>query len=126
MSRTSDAVAARTENFIRFEVRDGIRRITCTVLDDALEAAAGLTAPSSLMLRRRSFDRFRTLINTAAQMKLRSLPAGSIGPIVLTRVDLRGVPPQSGLPAFGSAARGSHHAPPRGGAAVPPPVPAEG
>jgi hypothetical protein len=106
MSRTSDALAARSENFIRFEVRDGIRRVTCAVLDDALEAAAGLATPSTLSLRRRSFDRFRTLIDAAALMKLKTLPTGSAGMIVLTRSDLRSVPPQNGVPSFGTAQRG--------------------
>jgi hypothetical protein len=58
------------------------------------------------MLRRRSFDRFRTLINVAANLKLRTLPSGSIGLIVLTREDLRRVPPETGVPSFGSTARG--------------------
>ena len=58
------------------------------------------------MLRRRSFDRFRTLINVAAKLKLRTLPSGSIGLIVLTREDLRRVPPETGVPSFGSSARG--------------------
>ncbi len=106
MSRTSDAVAARSENFIRFEVRDGIRRVTCAVLDDALEAAAGLATPSTVTLRRRSFDRFRTLIDAAAQMKLKTRPTGSAELLVLTRMDLRGVPPQNGVPSFGTAQRG--------------------
>lgn len=107
MSRTSDALAARSENFIRFEVRDGIRRVTCAVLDDALEAAAGLATPSTITLRRRSFDRFRTLIDAAAQMKLKTLPSGSADMIMLTRGDLRGVPPQSGVPSFGTGQRGT-------------------
>jgi hypothetical protein len=58
------------------------------------------------MLRRRSFDRFRTLINVAAKLKLRTLPPGAIGPIVLTHEDLRCVPPETGVPSFGSSARG--------------------
>ena len=88
-----------------FEIRDGIRRISCAVSDEALEAVSGLTTPSTVMLRRRSFDRFRTLINVAAELKLRTLPLGSIGPIVLTRNDLRRVPPVTGVPSFGSSAK---------------------
>jgi len=104
--RNSNAVSTLDPNVIRFEVRDGIRRISCTVLDDALEVVSGLTAPSTAMLRRRSFDRFRTLINAAAKLKLGTLPAGSIGPLILNREDLRHVPPETGMPSFGSSARG--------------------
>jgi hypothetical protein len=107
MSRASEAVAARAENFIRFEVRDGIRRVKCAVLDDALEAAAGLTAPTSVTLRRRSFDRFRTLIDAAAQMKLKTQPGGPADTLMLTRSDLRSVPPQKGVPSFGVTPRSS-------------------
>lgn len=106
MMRNSNAVSTLDPNVIRFEVRDGIRRISCTVLDDALEVVSGLTAPSTAMLRRRSFDRFRTLINAAAKLKLGTLPAGSIGPLILSREDLRHVPPETGMPSFGSSARG--------------------
>ena len=106
MSGTSNAVSSLHGNFIRFEIRDGIRRISCAVSDEALEAVSGLPAPSTVMLRRRSFDRFRTLINVAAKLKLRTLPSGSIGLIVLTREDLRRVPPETGVPSFGSTARG--------------------
>ena len=106
MSGTSNAVSPLDGNFIRFEIRDGIRRISCAVSDEALEAVSGLTAPSTVMLRRRSFDRFRTLINVAAKLKLRTLPSGSIGLIVLTGEDLRRVPPETGVPSFGSSARG--------------------
>ena len=83
MSGTSNAVSSLHGNFIRFEIRDGIRRISFAVSDEALEAVSGLPAPSTVMLRRRSFDRFRTLINVAANLKLRTLPSGSIGLIVL-------------------------------------------
>ena len=89
-----------------FEVRDGIRRISCAVSNDALEAVSGLTAPSTVSLRRRSFDRFRTLINKAATLKLSSLPSGFTGAVVLTSRDLRCVPPEAGAPSFGSSARG--------------------
>jgi hypothetical protein len=103
MSRKSDAASALDASVIRFEIRDGIRRISCAIADDALEAASGLTVPSTLVLRRRSFDRFRTLIDAAAQLKSRSLPPGSAGPILLTREDLQSVPPQHGEPPYGSS-----------------------
>ncbi len=109
MSRTSNATAPLDGDFIRFEIRDGIRRISCAVSDEALEAASGLTLPSTVILRRRSFDRFRTLINAAAKLKLRTLPPGSIGPIVLTREDLRCMPPETGMPSFGSFAKFRTH-----------------
>ena len=103
MSRKSDAASALDAKVTRFEIRDGIRRISCSVADDALEAASGLTVPSTLVLRRRSFDRFRTLIDAAAQLKLRALPSGSAGPILVTREDLQSVPPQTGEPPYGSS-----------------------
>jgi hypothetical protein len=106
MSRTSNAGSAVEGNVIRFEIRDGMRRIGCAVLGDALEAVSGLTVPSTVMLRQRSFDRFRTLINVAARPKLKTLSAGSSGPVILTREDLRRVPPEAGVPSFGSSARG--------------------
>ena len=105
MTRSASAVAAADGNVTRFEFRDGHRRISATVLDDALEAASGLTAPSSAASRRTSFDRFRTLIDAAAKLKLSTLPSGSTGPVVLTRDDLRRVPPQPGLPSYGSPVR---------------------
>jgi hypothetical protein len=106
MSGTSNAVSPLDGNLIRFEIRDGIRRVSFAVSDEALEGVSSLTAPSTVMLRRRSFDRFRTLINVAAKLKLRTLPSGSIGLIVLTGEDLRRVPPETGVPSFGSSARG--------------------
>ena len=107
MSRTSNAGSAVEGNVIRFEVRAGMRRIGCAVLGDALEAVSGLTLPSTVMLRQRSFDRFRTLIDIAARLKLKTLPAGSLGPIVLTQEDLRRVPPEPGVLSFGNSARGA-------------------
>jgi hypothetical protein len=104
MSGTSNAVPPCEGIFIRFEIRDGIRRISCAVSDEALEAFSGLTAPSTVMLRRRSFDRFHALINVAAKLKLGTLPSGSIGLIVLTGEDLRRVPPETGVPSFGRSA----------------------
>jgi len=107
MSKPSNAVSHLDKNFIRFEIRDGIRRIDCAVSDEALEAVSALNAPSTVMQRRRSFDRYRTLINEAAKLKSRRLPSGSIGLIVLTSEDLRCVPPETGVPSFGSSARGA-------------------
>lgn len=106
MAKTLRTSSAHEGNFVRFEIRDGHHRISCAVLDDALDALSGLTAPSSMLLRRRSFERFRSLINVAAELKLKTLPSGSLGPIVLSREDLRRVPPDSGTPSFGSSGRG--------------------
>lgn len=106
MSEAPKADSPLDGNSIRFEIRDGIRRISCAVSDEALEAVSGLPAPSTVMLRRRSFDRFRTLINAAARLKLSTLPSMSIGMIVLTSEDLRRVRPETGEPSFGSSARG--------------------
>jgi hypothetical protein len=78
-------------NFIHFEIRDGIRRITCSVPNDVMDAVSGISGPLSPGLRRRSFDRFRTLIHGAAMQRLKDMPAGSAGPIVLARRDLRSV-----------------------------------
>ncbi len=68
---------------------DGIRRVTCSVPNDVMDAVCGVTGPLSPGLRRRSFDRFRTLINGAAMRRLKDMPAGSAGPIVLVQRDLR-------------------------------------
>jgi hypothetical protein len=106
MSSASNAFSPVVEEPIPFEIRDGIHRIKCTVSSEALEAVSGLTVPSTVVLRRRSFDRFRTLINAAAKLKLRTLPSGTIGPIFLTSEDLRCVPPEAGVPSFGRSARG--------------------
>ena len=92
------------DDAIRFEIRDGTRRISCVVSNEALEAAAGLPAMSTPMLRRQSFDRFRTLIHAAAGARLAALP-GLVGPIVLTSRDLRSVPSVRGTPVFGSSGR---------------------
>ena len=93
--------------FIQFEVRDGIRRVSCHVSEEALEAVSGLRVPSTTALRRRSFDRFRTLIEAAAQLKLRTLPPGFDGPLALSSRDLRIVPADPGLPSFGTSPRGT-------------------
>jgi hypothetical protein len=103
-SRTGSALDA---SFICFEVRDGIRRIACNVSQEALEAVSGLRVPSTTALRRRSFDRGRTLIDAAARQKLRTLPPEFIGPVTLSSRDLQCVPPEAGVPPFGSLLRGS-------------------
>jgi hypothetical protein len=102
MTSRSKTSLPEDENLIRFEIRDGMRRIGCTVMDDALEGVSGLDSPSTAILRRRAFDRFRTLINIAATDKIASLPAGSLGPICLTREDLMRVPAQTGMPVYGT------------------------
>jgi len=88
-----------------FEVRNGMRRVSCVVSDEALDAVSSLPLPSTSGLRRRSFDRFRTLIHAAAQLKLNALPSEFSGSILLNTEDLRSVPPEKGVPVFGSAAR---------------------
>jgi hypothetical protein len=105
MSKASSAANALDPNLLNFEIRHGMHRIRCGVLDDALDAVSGQTAPSNATLRRRSFDRFRTLINAAASVKLATMPSDFAGPLVLTRDDLRRVPTQPGAPSFGSAPR---------------------
>ncbi len=74
---------------IHFEIRDGMRRITCSVPNDVMDAVSGLSGPLTPGLRRRSFDRFRTQIHGAAMQRLKELPSGSPGPIVLLKRDLR-------------------------------------
>lgn len=106
MTRVVNTDPAPDPSITQFEVRDGVRRVICSVSDEALEAASGLAAPSTPVLRRKSFDRFRTLIDAAAKLKLNTLPAGSLGPIVLSSQDLRCVPPAAGVPLFGSMSRG--------------------
>jgi Protein of unknown function (DUF1488) len=102
----TDSTQARPEaEFIRFEIRSGTRKVSCSISDDALEAASGLTPPSTVTLRRRSFDRFRTLINQAATLKLADRPAGCDDPMMLTRDDLRRVPAMNGEPVYGSIVR---------------------
>ena len=66
MAIGSNTAVKVKDDAIRFEIRDGMRRVSCVVLNEALEAAAGLPQLSAPMLRRRSFDRFRTLIHAAA------------------------------------------------------------
>ncbi len=106
MTRAIGMGPAVAPSFIQFEVRDGIRRVMCNVSEEALDAVSGLAAPSSIALRRRSFDRFRGLIDAAAKLKLKTLSPGWVGPLTLSSGDLRSVPPVSGVPAFGSSPRG--------------------
>ena len=122
MSMTPAAASTLNGNSICFEVRDGIRRINCAVSDEALDAVSGLTAPSTPMERRKSFDRFRTLIHAAAMLRLRALAPGSVGPLVLTYRDLRCVPPESGTPSFGSSAKGPTRPAPSGGVPATPAI----
>ena len=95
--------AALEGNLIRFEIRDGMRRISCAVSNDALEAASGLTDTCTPAARRKSFDRFRTVIHAAALLKLKAQRVGRSGLIIVTGRDLRRVPPQVGAPKFGSS-----------------------
>jgi len=87
---------------IPFEVRNGIHRVNCTVSQEALEAVGNLSVPSTSALRQKSFARFRTLIHSAAKMRLALLPANSTSLIALSTEDLRRVPPEKGVPRFGS------------------------
>lgn len=119
MSRAARAVSTLNESVIRFQVRNGIHRISCVVSDEALEVASGLTAPLTEALRRKSFDRFRNLINAAAMLKLSGLPTGFAGPIVLTSQDLRRVPPETGTPPFGTTRNLTPPAPPTDDMPVP-------
>jgi len=91
-------------NGIHFEIMDGIRRITCSVPNDVMDAVSGLPGPLTPSLRRRSFDRFRTLIHGAAVQRLKDMPAGSAGPIVLARRDLRSVSLETASSCSGSFA----------------------
>src|SRR3954447_22892128 len=104
MATGSNTAVKLEDDAIRFEIRDGMRRVSCMVLNEALEAAAGLPQFSAPMLRRRSFDRFRTLIHAAASARVAALPAFA-GPIILTSGDLRSVPSERGAPVFGSSGR---------------------
>ncbi|TLU73501.1 DUF1488 family protein [Lichenicoccus roseus] len=92
-------------DLVWFQVRNGIHLITCNVSDEALEAVSSLEAESSMSLRRRSFDRFRMLIEAAARLKLTSMPADFSGRLVLSSRDLRLVPPAAGVPVYGSLGR---------------------
>lgn len=95
----------------RFEVCDRARRIACAVTDDALENIGNLSLPSTDMLRRRSFDRFRTVIDAAARLKLATLPTTFLGPMLLSMEDLCKVPAQAGRPQVGSLSWSLLHSP---------------
>lgn len=99
--QTETAAAAPSGGTTRFEVRDGTRRVPCTVSDEALATVAGLTAPVPAALRNRSFDRFRSQIDAAAKLKLEGCPPGFAGPLVVSSDDLRRVPREAGVPWFG-------------------------
>jgi len=88
-TRTHRPRGSSDSSFISFEIMDGIRRIACSVPNDVMDAVSGQGTPLTPGLRRRSFDRYRTLIHGAAMQRLKELPAGSLGPIVLARRDLR-------------------------------------
>lgn len=88
---------------IRFEVRGARGRMSCTVSDEALELASSLSAPSTEAMRRRSFDRFRMVIDAAAKLKLADMPAEFRGPLSLSAEDLRRVPAARDMPQFGTA-----------------------
>ncbi len=105
MTRAINAGGSLDGGLVSFEIRDGVRRISCTVADEALEAVSGLTAPSTPAVRRESFARFRTLIDAAAKLKISNQPPGFTGPLVLSSSDLRRIPPENGRPAFGSLGR---------------------
>lgn len=81
----------------RFEVRDGIRRVPCTLSDEALSAFAGLAPGVPTALRRRAFDRFRSQIDAAARLKLGGLPPGFAGPLAVDSDDLRRAPREPGV-----------------------------
>ena len=105
MTTTEGAAATQDAGVVRFEVRHGMRRIGCTISDEALEAASGLAVPSTTGMRRQSFDRFRTVIHAAALRKLGTLPADFAGPLALSGDDLRGAVAGVGDPLFGSSRR---------------------
>ena len=90
---------------IKFQVRHFTQKIVCTVSAEALEEASGLPPQSSEQLHRRSFDRFRTLIEAAAQQKLAGLPPEFCGPITLASKDLRRVPHVVGMPPYAQTPR---------------------
>jgi hypothetical protein len=97
MNRSHRPAPGADANGINFEIRDGIRRIRCSVPNEVMDAVSGLPAPLTDGLRRRSFDRFRTVIHGAAMLKLKDLPAGSTGPIVLLRRDLNALAAEGGV-----------------------------
>ena len=90
---------------IRFQVRHHTHKIACTVSAAALEDASGLPPDSSEQMHRRSFDRFRTLIEAAAQYRLADMPPTFSEPITLTADDLRRVPHVVGMPSYAQLPR---------------------
>ena len=105
MTTVEDAMLPHDADAVRFEVRNGMHRVGCTVSGEALEAASGLVVPSTTGMRRQSFDRFRTVIHAAAMRKLGTLPPNFAGLLAVTSDDLRGQPPMTGEPVFGNARR---------------------
>jgi hypothetical protein len=91
MSRNHRAKSAPDSDYIHFEIMDGMHRIRCSVPNELIDAVSGLPAPLTDGLRRRSFDRFRTVMHGAAMQRLKAQPAGSLEPIVLMRRDLNGL-----------------------------------
>ncbi len=90
------------KNLVHFEVRDGMRRISCAISNDTLDAAVGLKDVGTPADRRRSFERFRSMIHVAALLRWKAQPLGSVAPVILTDRDLCDVPPKIGNPRFGS------------------------
>lgn len=90
---------------IRFEIQAGQGRVNCDVADEALEGVSRLTTPSTPTARRQAFQRFRTLIHAAAEMKLATMPPGFTGPLLLSSGDLRRVTTDRGAPAYGTPVR---------------------
>ncbi|MFT8247152.1 hypothetical protein [Roseomonas sp. BN140053] len=87
---------------IQFEVRHREQRVVCRVLNEALEGASRLEASATDLHRRKSFDRFRMLIDAAAKLKLTTLPGNVVQPLLICSEDLLRVPPEHGVPQFGS------------------------
>jgi hypothetical protein len=91
MSRNHRREAPPDSGCIHFEIMDGMRRIRCSVPNELIDAVSGLPVPLTDGLRRRSFDRFRTVMHGAAMQRLKDQPPGSAEPIVLVRRDLNGL-----------------------------------
>jgi hypothetical protein len=100
-----EVIAAVALASTRFEIRHRTRRVWCAISDEALEAASNLPLPSTATSRQRSFNRFRTLIDVAARLKLSHMPDSFTGPLTILSDDLRHVPGLEGLPQFSSMSR---------------------
>ena len=87
---------------IEFLIQHGSHRVRCAVTADALDSVCGHAEPTTDSVRRRAFERFRTLINVAAQRKLDGLGADAGDSLLLTCEDLRAVPHVAGTPVFGT------------------------